>query len=295
MLQKIFRVLANVILVLLPTFPIMENIYPVVDNGNFGGYILGCLILSAVVLILAILINRLGRLKRQNSPVMMFAWGLIAIGILSMYPLHLGAPREDDSLLAAAGIERFRYAMLLVAVTVFALICLGLFRSLRPGLRAGDVFFYTALFITLLVNLWDNYSSYQLSAQMKEWAATGSNAADFFGQYDFHEGLRTLARVSLYVMSLWIAILAARQQLIRKWEIVLLSLFCITGVVFCILFINLGFAYYFPFMVPAIALAPAYWLGIVLLNKKSVVIKDVKVKVERYSSAPVFTKGAGSV
>ena len=47
----------------------------------------------------------------------------------------------------------------------------------------------------------------------------------------------------------------------------MLALLYVTDISFCILFIINGFDHYFPFMVPAIALAPVYWIGITLLSK----------------------------
>jgi len=188
------------------------------------------------------------------------------MGLITLVPLHLGPPREDAGLLTASGIEQFRYGALIVAVLL--LLMAGL-KVVAPPRTTPSKIILAVLCLTALLNLWDNYSSLRFSSGLKDWLAAGKNADDFFPQFDFHMTWRALARASLYAAAIALSFALFRQSAIRKWQFVILNIFCLTGIVFCVLCLLSAFEdYYFPFMVPAIALAPAYWLGIALLTNK---------------------------
>lgn len=255
-----FRTIVSIVLSVLPFFPITENFFPPenqVDNATFGTYVTICLVIVAMGTGLVFY------LKKSNS---IAGWLLFAIGMTAIFPLHLGPPREDAQLLTFSAIEKFRYAVLLLSVILFLL---GGLRILSQNKTTYAKIVMIFLVFTAVVNIWDNYSSLMFSSKMSDWVSAGKNADDFFKQFDYNIFWRTIARVSLYVSAILVAIVLIRQTKVRKWQFALLTIFCLIGIAFCGLFHTKGFDYYFPFMVPAIALAPSYWTGLILLGNKN--------------------------
>lgn len=256
----VLRILATAMVIVLPFWPITEHVFPPetqVNNQTFVTYILLCLVivLAGVILLFA--------LKKRNSPA---GWLLVAIGMVALFPLHLGPPREGAQLLAFSAIEKFRYGMLLLAVVLLFMAGLTLTAGAKITLAR---LFIVLLSVTVLLNIWDNFSSFMLSDHVQQWVATGKPAGDFFKQFNFHEGWRAAARISLYGCAVCMAFILLRKKEIALWPCIALTMFCLAGISFCILCIVKGFDYYFPFMVPAIALAPAYWIGVALLSNKN--------------------------
>jgi hypothetical protein len=254
------RFIAILILVLIPYWPVTEIFFPPgeqVDETTFSMYLLLCGALTAIAILL---MCSLKPAKVLNG------WLFFVIGILSIIPLHLGPPREGPSLLEAAYIEQFRYGLLTVAIAIFFVAGL---KTLQPVTTSPAKISLVLLTVMLMFNVWDNCTSFMYSYEMRAWVDKGNRVEDFFTGYDFHELWRTIARSLLYLASAWLAVILFRRKQIRKWQLITLQLFCALGFVMCFLFLISGPAFYFPFMVPAIALAPAYWLGLMLLcNKK---------------------------
>lgn len=114
------------------------------------------------------------------------------------------------------------------------------------------------------------YNSFTLNYEMEKWIANGKNPNDFITQFDFQILWRTLARISLYIISIMLTYVLLKKSENKKWQSAMLNIFCFLGIVFCIMCLQTGFQnYYFPFMIPAIALAPIFWLGIALLSNKN--------------------------
>ncbi len=108
-----------------------------------------------------------------------------------------------------------------------------------------------------------------LGSEFKNWIGTGKNEAEFFAQYDFQIFWRAMARILLYITAMALTFVLMQQSRLRLWQYAILNIFSLIGIVFCILCLNTQFAaYYFPFMIPAIALAPVYWTGIALATNK---------------------------
>jgi len=262
MIKNVLQYVAAFVLALLPFFPITENFFPpnaLIDYQTFPHYILICSIVILFGLLLAFFIKA----KNTNNST---AWFILAIGAVAIFPLHLGAPRENVNLLTFASIEKFRYAMLIIAVLFLAASSFKLIAPLKSNaLRCITILL---VIITALLNLWDNFSSYMFSHEMQNWVDEGKNADSFFPQFDFNMTWRTLARISLYLSAIILGFVAVKKILIKKWQFFTFTLFCTIGITFCLLFLLKGFDYYFPFMVPAIALAPTYWIGIAMISKK---------------------------
>ena len=253
MLKRTLQFIAGCIVLLLPFWPLTENFFPVeaqVDGSTFFLYILLCI---GIVLVALGLIYFL---KPQKT---VAGWLLFAIGMVALFALHLGPPRESPELLPLAYIEKFRYGMLIVAVLLFFA---GSYKAVIPAKTLAAKSFVVFLVVSTLANLWDNFSSFMFSNGMQEWVDSGKKAADFFTYYDYAMVWRAVARASLYVAAIWLSLLLTKRSALAKWQFGLLTVFSVVGILFCGLSLLIGPDYYFPFMVPAIALAPSYWIGL---------------------------------
>ena len=263
MLKKIFSVIINVILILIPFFPVLENFFPKVDHTNFSSYLLCCAMVSLLMLGLVFLL----RLDKNAQPKLFGAtWLFFALGIIVMVPLHMGAPKKGVELLQSATEEKVRYAMLLLAIVLFAV---GTIAALKPFWKSLKPIGKAILFplgIAVLIAIWDNADSLMFSAKLIKWIDSGKNVNDFFQNYNFHQVWRAIGRMLLYVNAAWLSVVLYKQAIFKKWIAVGLTIFCLIGVGFCIAFLVVSPAFYFPFMVPALAMAPSYWIGIALLN-----------------------------
>lgn len=259
-MKKALQIIAILILVVLPFYPITENFFPPeqqVNNETFGIYLAIC----AGIIVLGILLILFQKPKGNVA-----GWLLFAIGLTAMIPLHLGPPRMNVDLLNASDIEKFRYGLLIIATLL--LFFAGL-KIITPFKSIQSKIILIILCITTLLNLWDNYSSFMLNHEMEKWIADGKDADTFIFQFDHQLMWRTFARISLYVTAISFTFVLIKNNGIKKWQFAILNIFCLAGIVFCVLCLLNNFEnYYFPFMVPAIALAPAYWTGIAILTNK---------------------------
>lgn len=193
MAKKILQVLANFVLILLPFWPITENFFPPehqVNDKTFWIYILLCIgiIMAALIIVYT------------QKPVKNLAgWFLFRTGMTAIFALHLGPPRESAELLKFSYIEKFRYAMLLVAVLLFFT---GSFRSANFIENPISKIFIIFIFVTAALNIWDNFSSYMFSSKMQGWVDAGKKAKDFFTYFDYNMFWRCLARTLLYVSAI---------------------------------------------------------------------------------------------
>lgn len=266
MTKKILRFVAYLIFVQLPFAPVIENFFPRVDPSNFWGYLGAGFLLVLVMILFAFMLR--GTVHPERDAMQFPAWLFFSIGAVALFPLHLGPPRETPELLQALAIERFRYLMLLLAVLIFAVANYKTLTLLQLNGGITGKILTALLLVVTLANLWDNYDSLTFGSQLKAWIAQGNPAETFFPSYDFHETARALSRLSLYLVSGSMCLVLWKRGIIGSLQAGSIAAFCILGVSFCVLCIINGQAYYFPFMVPAIAMAPAYWTGLILLGER---------------------------
>lgn len=267
MFKKILVILLCIVLMLLPFWPITEHFFPVVNNANFLSYCLTCTGIFLVAATVAICLHKYTTAVTADKKLLAVSCLFFVAGFPAMFALHLGAPALGPELLTLKGIEQVRYSMLLLSLILFAAGCFMLLQAIAVKTALHAYLFTGFLTIVTLLNCWDNISSLTLGSQLTSWVAAGKNPVDYFIHLDHHIYWRFFARVSLYVIAIWMSILLLKAGMLKRWQALLLSLFCCTGIGFCILFIIKGFEYYFPFMIPAIVLAPLYWTGIALLSK----------------------------
>lgn len=266
MIKKVLRTIVVVLLMLLPYLPVTEFFLGTINSANFPSYLVTGSLIGLIMVLFALFIHR--ETKTDKSPVTLTGWLLFLLGILVLFPLHLGPPKQDQELLQFLSIERFRYGMLLLAVITFCTACYYTLFCMQSHRTTAGWIFAVLVLVAGLANLWDNYDSWSLGIQMKDWLAQGRRAEDFFPSYNFHEAFRGIARILLYMGACGLCVLLMSRNRIRRWQALLIFIFCGVGITFCVLCMTEGFNYYFPFMVPAIALAPAYWTGLALLGQE---------------------------
>lgn len=264
-MAKILRLLANFALILLPFWPITENFFPPENQVNDKTFLIYILLCSGIIMV------ALGLVYIQKPVKNLAGRFLFAIGMTAIFALHLGPPRESAELLKFSSIEKFRYGMLLVAVLLFFT---GSFKAANSIKNPTSKIFIIFLFVTTVLNIWDNFSSYMFSSKMQGWVDAGKKAEDFFTYFDYKMFWRCLARTLLYISAIWLSVMLFKRTEIKKWQLVILIAFCLIGIAFWVLFLLKGNQFYYPFMVPAIALAPSYWIGLMLMCNKT----DLRMK-----------------
>lgn len=267
MLKKILLIVANIILVLLPFSPVLSGFAPFTGSHSFTEYLIAWAVLSIVLVLLAYFVasDKL-LLDSDKSKLTIAAWALFALSILVSAPLHMGPPEQSIKLLEVSGQEQFRYSLLLIAVAVFAIGSANIIAVFWPGMKVINKTIAALLAICFFISFWDYFDSLMFGSYLKDWMASGKDGNAFFPTYDYHENCRAVGRILLYVIAIWLSILLVKKAIIKRWIAISLGLFSFAGIGFCLAFLIHGPAFYFPFMVPAIAMAPAYWLGIALLN-----------------------------
>lgn len=265
-MNQIKSILFALLLVLIPYLPLSElyfgdQIQPVTFLEYVG---FSCFIGLLMIVILALL-NRWFLMSSYS--VKYPAILLFILGIIIMFPLHLGAPRQNETLISSAGIEKIRYTTLAMAVFTFYLAIFLYLRNFWHVFNAFDKAIVLPLIVALPILVWDNYSSFMLSEELKLWISDGHVAKEFENHHDFKENWRAAGRILLYVSILWFIISLVRHHFIKRWKAIVLALFCLVGIGFCFAFVFADPNLYFPFMVPAVVLAPAYWAGLALLTE----------------------------
>lgn len=255
--MKIIRLLTIIVLVILPYSTVLSNFSPYLTQHSFSDFVIASLVCGTVIAALGYFISP----KTQNTGYSRYGLGLLALGAITGPPLMLGPPELSENLLNRVTEEHFRYGLLLAATVIFAVSGGLLLKSVK-----AHALLWGLLILSVVLQIWDNYTSYNLSREMNDWVQSGNKAAGFASEYDFHEMIRTFGRTLVYLFIPSLSWLLWKRGILKKWIFVVLTVFCALGVTFFFLFNFVNFAFYSPFMIPAIALAPAYWLGIALLR-----------------------------
>lgn len=261
MVKKTLRILLIALLVILPYSTILSNFSPYWTSHSFNDFLIASLIFSVIILIA-------GRIIFHNKTGILF----FLSGIIAGPPLMLGPPEESERLMERASEEHFRYGMLIFATILFTAGSISILKKRWSYISGIQKVIVIPLMLAFILMLWDNFSSYHLSSELTTWTRAGNSAEDFFLQYDYLEAFRTTGRTLVYILTAWMSFIALRAGWISRWVCITLSVFCSIGFIFFLLFNFAGNEFYFPFMVPAIVLAPAYWLGIALISRRN---KDV--------------------
>ena len=248
-----------VILIVMPFSTVLSGFSPYLSQHTFQDFLLA----SAVFTIVGVL---LGMIVSSNMLFKKSGFLFFLLGMIVAPPFMIGAPETSPTLLSHVTEEHFRYGCLMIATIVFAAGFLFISKKIWSTLFYFNKLIIIPFAISVVLMLWDNYSSYHFSSELMTWIATGKKDEDFFPNYNFHNFYRTLGRSLLYIIVPWLSFLLLDKEYIKKWQAITLSAFCFIGIVFFFLCNFIGLQFYFPFMVPAVALAPAYWLGLALIN-----------------------------
>ncbi len=245
----------------MPYSTVLSSFSPYWTAHTFQDFLLASTIFAVVSLLLGFFVSSKNLFKN---------WGFLffLLGMIVAPPLMIGPPEESPKLLERATEEHFRYGLLILATIVFAVGFLLVIKKLWDNLSTLNRLIIIPFAISIILMLWDSYSSYHFSSELKDWITAGKKPEDFFTNYNFHHFYRTFGRSLVYFIIPWLSLILLVKQQIKKWQAVVLSIFSLIGIVFFFLCNFVGLEFYFPFMVPAIALAPAYWLGIALITKQ---------------------------
>ncbi len=259
--MKFLKISSIILLVILPFSTILSNFSPYwTTTYTFKDFLTASFILAVVSWLLGWFISSPGSNKGGIY--------LFVLGSVIGPPLMLGPPEEFAKLLERISEEHFRYSMLLFATILFATGFIAIIKQYRYKISTIQKFISIPFIISVILMIWDNYSSYNLSKEMNTWVSSGKNADDFILQYDYHEFIRTSGRTLVYLSTVWLSWILFRNASIPKWTTIILTIFCGIGIICFFLFNFISPAFYFPMMVPAFVLAPAYWLGITLISRE---------------------------
>jgi len=267
MLQKRFPVLLTLLLSLLPYSNILSGFAPYLSEHSFSHYLVASAALMLVFMLLGVFLFK----RRPRGPFTISGWLFFLTGPFIAPALMMGPPDLSPALLQHIPEEHFRFTLLLIATVLLTAGFVALLKPVWALLSGWQRWIVIPFIVSVVLLCWDFYSSYTFSRQLSSWTGSGKNAADFFPAYNFNEMLRTGGRSLVYITLAGLSGILFRMGKLKKWIAVLLAVFCFTGIVFFFLFNFLGPQFYFPFMIPAVAFAPVYWLGMALLGKAGAV------------------------
>lgn len=257
---KILRTIGIVLLAILPYSTVLCNFSPYLTTTHtFQDYLVASLVFAIISLILGWLIS---------SRKLFTSWGFFffILGLLTAPPFMLGTPEVSPILLERITEEHFRYGLLLLSTLAFGIgVAVIMFRNWQHIILVNK-FILIPIVLCFILMVWDNITSYNFSAELMKWKEAGKDTAAFFPGYDFHEFWRTLGRTLIYIIIPWLSLILIKRGSIKKGQMIFLSSFSLIGIAFFFLTNFVGMQFYFPFMVPAVALAPAYWLGLMLIG-----------------------------
>lgn len=260
MISKIIKTVTIIILAVMPYSTVLSNFSPYETSHSFQDFLIASAVFALISLLLGFVIA--GKHLLSKKGIFFFVLGMIIAP-----PLMLGIPETSPKLLERSTEEHFRYGLLILATFIFAIGFITVLKNRWSDISSLNKLIVIPFAASVILMLWDSYSSFNFSSELKNWIAEGNKAEAFFPSYDFHELYRTLGRSLLYIIIPWLCYILVSKQQIKKWQFILLSIFCALGILFFFLFNFVNVQFYFPFMIPAIALAPAYWLGLILISK----------------------------
>jgi len=269
MFKKGLRITAIILLSLLPFSGVLIPYAPARGMYSFSQFLIASIVFVIGALVPAFLISYTSNRLEGERQVQLkrAAWFLLLTGVVFTIPLSMDAPPPADIWLKTGYQEQFRFSMLLLSCLLYFTGASVLLKCLWKSLPAINKLVLLPLITGVVISVYDFSDLFMVTSRLELWVADGKSLDDFFPQYNFQTILRASGRILLYFTASWLVMMMWKQHTIKKWVALLLGGFCTVGILMCIVFMFLGVSFYFPFMVPAIALAPAYWLGIALLNK----------------------------
>jgi len=261
MISRTFKTIGLVVLGILPYSTILSNFSPYWTTHTFQDFLVASLIFAFISVMLAWIICTKNLFKKESFCFFM-------LGMITAPPLMLGPPEQTPKLLDRVSEEHFRYGMLILATVVFIAGFIVHLKKIWKEFSFTSKLILIPFVICTVLLIWDNFSSHNFAQELKNWISDGKKAEDFFANYNFHEFFRTLGRSLLYVLTAWLGFILFKRKLIRKWQAIFLLIFSSVGILFFLLYNLINPAFYFPFMVPAVAMAPAYWVGLMLTAKR---------------------------
>ena len=174
-----------VILIVMPFSTVLSGFSPYLSQHTFQDFLLA----SAVFTIVGVL---LGMIVSSNMLFKKSGFLFFLLGMIVAPPFMIGAPETSPTLLSHVTEEHFRYGCLMIATIVFAAGFLFISKKIWSTLFYFNKLIIIPFAISVVLMLWDNYSSYDFSSELMTLIATAQKDEDFFQNYNFYNIYRTL-------------------------------------------------------------------------------------------------------
>lgn len=267
--RSILQAVAAILLCLLPFAGVLMRFAPSTGQYSFAEFLVASLIFISFLFVLGCFVAK-GLPHQSPGKMPPATWLFLLAGLIFTIPLNMNAPPFDPGAwLATAAQQQTRFSLLLAAYLVFLAGITGFVWNRRKELPVSlTVLLIAFALYSVVAGVGDCMDALSISGQINDWTTKGNPVEEFFLQYKPSNIFGMTDRAGFYVTTIVLCIAAAYLKLINIWALLFLSVFCLTGIIVSVLFLRSGNPdYYFPFMVPAVALAPAYWLGVVGLKK----------------------------
>lgn len=276
MIKKILHVIVIIFLLPLPFIgsgDILKKFSPYFDENGLGLYIVLSIACGLVSAISAYYVTN----KALAKPLLLAGALLFVIGISMTSVAGLGAqPDFSPNMLQHPEREHYRYALLFLNALLFAV---AFFIIIRNSWSTAAPWhrWIVLLFIPAFAEwLWEFPHHFFLSDHLQQWINQGKNAADFMVNYTPESALRMggIGRVLQYLVILWLAYMLFKSGVLKKWVLIVLTVFCAIGCFTGIAVAVLGYASFAKlqilmlFFIPAGPFVLSYWTGLALLSKK---------------------------
>lgn len=269
--KLILQAAAILLLCLSPFAGILIRFAPSGGQYSFAAFLIASGVFLTILFILACFVAG-GLPHKSPGKIPPATWLFILTGLIFTIPLNMDAPPFDAALwLQTSDQQQFRFLLLILAYLVFFA---GILSFAWKKRRELPVFFLILLLLagtySVVAGIAASLDSLSISGHIRNWIAAGNRTEEFFFHYRPSGIFGMTDRPGTYIAIIILCLAIKYLQLINIWALAGLLLFCLAGIIVSVIFLRTGNPeYYFPFMVPAIALAPAYWLGIQGLAKAS--------------------------
>ncbi len=276
MIKKILHVIVIIFLLPLPFIgsgDILKKFSPYFNENGLGLYIALSIACGLVSAIAAYYVSN----KALAKPLLSAGALLFVIGISMTSVAGLGAaPDFSPTMLQHPEREHYRYVLLFLNALLFAV---SFFIIIRNSWSTAAQWhrWIVLLFIPAFAEfLWEFPHHFFLGTHLQQWINQGKNAADFMVNYTPESALRIcgIARVFEYLVVVWLALILFKTGFLKKWVLIVLTVFCAVGCFTGIAVAVLGYASFTKlqilmlFFIPAGPFVLLYWTGLALLSKK---------------------------
>ncbi len=274
MLKSIFRVVALILLALMPFLgtAMLAGYSPYLEGNTLGIYIAASFVVGFVSLpVLLLALNR-----KLSTPIMASGLMFFALGLIMASVLGLGAPQVGPEMLQHTEREHYRYFTLLMNAALFTAGFLLMARDRRQEFGRWNIWLLV-LFIPAIAEMtWELVYHYHYAESLKAWIDQGKHVDGFREYYDNQTviNLGCIGRFFQYVFLAVFFFLLHRFNHIRKGTMIFLMVMCTLGLITAInvlvysLPLPKAIELLFFFFIPGAPFLMMYWAGMSVLTKR---------------------------